>query len=776
MNPALLLAAACLTTLGAAPSPRVAAADKPNVVYILADDMGYGDVSCLNEKSAWKTVHMDRLAAEGMVFTDAHSGSAVCTPTRYGILTGRYAWRSRSKRGVLGGASEHLIDPDRMTVADLLKKNGYHTACIGKWHLGWDWPKGENGKGIDYSRPVRNGPSVNGFDTYYCHSGSLDMAPYVYVENDRVTAPPDRTTENKDYQGFWRKGSTGADFRHADVLPNFTRRAVEYIQSRAREKTPFFLYLALAAPHTPILPTKEFEGKSGTNPYGDFVLQVDDTVGRVMKAVDAAGIAENTIFIMTSDNGCSPRARFEELERFGHDPSHVFRGHKADIFEGGHRIPFLVRWPSRVKPGSRSDETICLTDLVRTCSDILGDPLPDDAGEDSVSFLPALRGEKTGKPLREATIHHSINGSFAIRMGKWKLALCPGSGGWSAPKPAQAFKQELPLVQLFDLANDIGETKNLSQKRGDVVRRMIDRLEKTVRDGRSTPGKPQKNEGKTNFLPKGYSRRDAGEQATAPSLRGEFGKAEIVYKTLGDIQLKLHVYSPSGKTKEGLAAIVFFFGGGWNGGNPSQFFPHCEHLASRGMVAVSAEYRVESRHKTTPFECVEDARSAIRYIRRNARKLGIDPNRIAAGGGSAGGHLAAATATVTVPSSETEEKRASSRPDALVLFNPVFDNGPEGYGYNRVKDRYREISPLHNLEGKKVPPTVVFLGTRDNLIPVSTARKYKELMESGGNRCDLHLYEDQPHGFFNYRKGENEYYGRTVEAMDRFLEQLGFLK
>ena len=409
-------------------SPPTARATPPNIVYILADDMGYGDVSCLNPNAAWKTPHIDRLAAEGMTFTDAHSGSGVCTPTRYGILTGRYAWRSRLKRGVLGGQSKHLINPKRMTVASFLGERGYHAACIGKWHLGWDFAmKKDAPKEIDYEGPVTNGPRANGFDTYYCHSGSLDMAPYVYVQDDRVTAAPNRTTVNADYQGFWREGPTGADFRHEDVLPNFTRRGAAYVRERAKTGKPFFLYLALPAPHTPILPTAEFVGKSKSNLYGDFVLQVDATVGALMHAVEESGVADNTLFIVTADNGCSPRAKFDELEKFGHRPSGPFRGHKADIYEGGHRVPFIVRWPARVKSNTRSEQTLCLTDLVRTCAEVVGTPLPQDAGEDSVSFLSALTGTAT-QPLREATVHHSINGSFAIRQGPMEARAVPWLG------------------------------------------------------------------------------------------------------------------------------------------------------------------------------------------------------------------------------------------------------------------------------------------------------------------------------------------------------------
>lgn len=476
----------------------------PNIVYVLADDMGFGDVSCFNPGAAWKTPHIDRLAAEGMMFTDAHSGSAVCTPTRYGVLTGRYAWRSRLKRGVLGGSSKHLIDPDRMTVASLLRQHGYRTACIGKWHLGWDFARepADPGK-IDFTAPVANGPRSNGFDHYYCHNGSLDMAPYVYVEDDCVTAPPDRVTVNTDYQGFWRKGPTGADFVHEDVLPNFTRRGVAWIRESARIGEPFFLYLALPAPHTPILPTAEFVGKSGTNAYGDFVLQVDATVGALMRALEEAGVGDDTLIIVTADNGCSPRAKFDELAAFGHDPSGPFRGHKADVYEGGHRVPFVARWPARVRAGTRSSQTICLTDLLRTCADIVGASLPDDAGEDSVSLLPALDGADD-PPLREATVHHSINGSFAIRQGRWKLALCPGSGGWSDPKPRPARNQRLPLAQLFDLHADPGERDNVAKEHPEVVQRLTALLARYVDRGRSTPGAPQANDGKVDYLPDPY--------------------------------------------------------------------------------------------------------------------------------------------------------------------------------------------------------------------------------------------------------------------------------
>ncbi len=470
--------------------------NKPNIVYILADDMGYGDVSCLNPSSKIHTGHLDGLAADGMILEDAHATSAVCTPSRYSILTGRYNWRSRLKAGVLSGYSTHLIEPGRATVASFLKTCGYHTAMIGKWHLGWDWTTTDdnppNESNVDFAGPVANGPDSYGFDYYYAHCGSLDMPPYVYVENGRATAQPNRVTEDTGKFTWWRKGPTASDFHHEDVLPNFTRRGVKYIETRAATAEPFFLYLPLPAPHTPILPTPEFRGKSGTNAYGDFCLQVDDGVGRIMDALHRIGAADNTIVIFASDNGCSPEADFDQLADVGHHPSHVFRGHKADIYEGGHRIPLIIRWPNEIRPGSVSTETVCLCDFLATCADIMGADLPDNAGEDSVSNLPVWQGKSLDKSLREATIHHSIDGSFSIRKGKWKLEMCAGSGGWSDPRPGKEC-EGLPPIQLYNLDADIGERENVYDDHPDVVEELKSLLTQYIKNGRSTTGARQPN-------------------------------------------------------------------------------------------------------------------------------------------------------------------------------------------------------------------------------------------------------------------------------------------
>ncbi len=460
----------------------------PNIIYILADDLGYGDISSLNPDAAWKTAHIDRLAAEGMSFTDAHTNSAVCTPTRYGVLTGRYAWRTRLKNGVLWGWDKPLIEIGEPTVGKLLQRHGYTTGCIGKWHLGLGWQfHNSNPDSIDFSKPITGGPVDVGFDYFFGITASLDIPPYVYIENDYSTVIPNEYTENNSKQGWWRRGLTGIDFEHEQVLPVLTEKAVSFIeeQSENPDGKPFFLYFPLPAPHTPILPIEEFEGKSNTTLYGDFMLQVDHTVGEILKALDRQGITNETLVIFTSDNGCSPQADFEALATFGHDPSYLFRGHKADIFEGGHRVPFLVRWPGKVKPGSSSAQVICLTDLMATAAAIVGDTLSQNAGVDSYNLLPALLDNQV-EQIREATVHHSINGSFAIRKGKWKFIMCPGSGGWSHPKPGSPEVGNLPPFQLYDLESDIGETQNLVNEYPEVAGELMKLLEKYISEGRST--------------------------------------------------------------------------------------------------------------------------------------------------------------------------------------------------------------------------------------------------------------------------------------------------
>lgn len=476
---------------------------KPNIIYILADDMGYGDVSALNEKCKFQTKNLDEMCEKGIAFSDAHATSAVCTPSRYGILTGRYNWRSRLKSGVLGGYSKHLIEEGRTTLAHVLKRNGYHTAAIGKWHLGMDFPVTEDFKerlnfeapsledGVIYSDKIEYSPITNGFDYYYGISASLDMPPYVYIENDRFTEAPDHWCEAKPGKGSYRAGPTAHGFVHEEVLDVLCDKVIEQIEMN--KEHPFFVYFPMPAPHGPILPGKKFQGASGVNEYTDFVLHCDDVVGRIMDKLKETGLYDNTIVVYTADNGCSPIVDFKELAEKGHYPSYIFRGAKADIYEGGHRVPYIMQWPNGMAQNAFCDQTVCLSDFMGTIAELLGDTLDETEGVDSVSNLSLWENPK-GEAVREYTVHQSINGSLAIRNQEFKLEMCPGSGGWSYPMKHQ-ITEDMPKFQLYDLKNDIGETTNVIDQYPEIYEKLRIALKENVLNGRSTNGPVQQMNG-----------------------------------------------------------------------------------------------------------------------------------------------------------------------------------------------------------------------------------------------------------------------------------------
>jgi len=484
---------------------RAAAAPQPNVIVILGDDMGIDSVSAFNTKMGLKTSAIDRLASEGMSFMDAHSTSGVCSPTRYGLLTGRYNWRSRLKRGIVGKWERPLIADARLTLPEMFRAQGYATCMIGKWHLGWHWPK----KGgsvtqkldeIDFTKPINGGPNSHGFD-YYFGDDVPNWPPYAWRENERLIGNP--TVQMK--QGTMVGVSAGpavADWDFSAVLLEYGKRCAEYVRGRKTKEQPFFLYFPMPSPHTPIAPGGKFKGITGISPYADFLVESDWAVGEIMKALDETGQADNTVVFFTCDNGTSPKANFPQLDAAGVHLNVNWRGWKADAYEGGHRVPFIVRWPGQVKPGTRSTQTITLTDIMATCAGILGAELPANAAEDSVSLLPVLRGKKMEKPLHDVVIHHSGSGHFAIRKAQWKLLLCRGSGGWSPPRETEAAKKKLPMLQLYDLANDPKESKNLHAQYPNKVKELVSDLAKAFRNGRTTHGPRQQNEGWPNTIPK----------------------------------------------------------------------------------------------------------------------------------------------------------------------------------------------------------------------------------------------------------------------------------
>ena len=496
-----------------------AAPKKPNILYVLADDLGYGDVGCYNLKSKIPTPNIDRLASQGVRFTDAHDPAAVCTPTRYGILTGRYCWRSPLKRDVLDPWKPSLIPPGRLTVPAMLRQHGYTTAAFGKWHLGWDWPTTDgkhagfdeqtNTCNVDFTKSIPGGPVSRGFDYFFGNDAPFHP-PYVFIENDRAVALPTGVLPLADLRQKQKEGKElgpletdpgpmvpGWDlFKY---LPEITAKTIQYIERQAahNRSEPLFIYMALPSPHTPIVPSPEFRGKSCAGLYGDWVYQTDWSLGQILAALDRTGLAGDTMVVFTSDNGPEKFA-YQRILEYGHCSMGDLRGVKRDSWEGGHRVPFIVRWPGRVNPGTTCFETICHTDLMATCAAIVEARLPDDAGEDSYNILPALLGENNGRSIREATVMHSANGMFAIRQGDW--VFIRAITGEAMKIEPEWFKQKRGYQphgypgELYNLSEDPAECKNLYGEHPEIVQCLNALLQKYIDNGRSTPGKPQRND------------------------------------------------------------------------------------------------------------------------------------------------------------------------------------------------------------------------------------------------------------------------------------------
>ena len=460
--------------------------DFPNIVFIMADDMGYGDPGCYGATKI-KTPNIDRVARQGVRFTDAHTPSAVCTPTRYGVLTGRYCWRSRLKKGVLySGHDPLLIEPDRLTVASLLKSKGYDTAAVGKWHVGLGLQER-----ADFSKQLEPGPLALGFNYAFILPASHDIAPYCFVENGYVVG--ELTEQKKRITANQNKGLATKGWTEEKIAPEITKKAVKFIENHAKtnKNQPFFLYFTPAAPHLPNIPAEFMQGTSQAGDRGDHVQEFDWSVGQVLDTLDRLNLADNTLVIITSDNGGLPGDFKEGTDitnwpTYGHKTNDDLKGWKADIYDGGHRVSFVARWPGKIKPDSTSSELICLTDLTATCAAITKSSLPDNAAEDSYNVLPALLNQKLDKPIREAVVHHSLTGVFAIRQGKWKLIPALGSGGLTKPQTAEPNPGE-PAGQLYDMENDPAETKNLWSQHPDVVERLTALLEKYKNQGHSRP-------------------------------------------------------------------------------------------------------------------------------------------------------------------------------------------------------------------------------------------------------------------------------------------------
>ena len=504
----LLFLLPCFLVLMAADSEKF-----PNVVLILADDLGYGDVGCYNPESKIRTPNLDRLAREGMLFRDAHSPATVCTPTRYSVLTGRMAFRT-GMRGVFTGAGGPcMIEKSRLTLGGMLQNKGYTTALFGKWHVGMTFhdkqgkPINQNGlaavKRIDYSRPIPDGPIHRGFNHFF---GTVCCPTtdwlYAFIEGDRIPVPPtaivDRSPLPKHpYSRDNRPGMIAPGFDLEEVDLTFLKKSLNFLEEHAKNspKKPFFLFHSAQAVHLPSFPGDAFKGKTDSGPHGDFIFELDFIVGELMNALKKHGFAENTLVVFTSDNGPEVPTVINMRKTHKHDGARPWRGVKRDNWEGGHRVPFIARWPGRVKPGSVSDQIICLTDLMATCAEIIGAKLPNDAAEDSFNFLPVLLGKDKDKPIREYVIHQTISLAMAIRRGPWKYLDHKGSGGsnysrdgeWGLKQYALPEKAPGASGQLYNLKSDPGETDNLFFKHPEIVRELKAKLEEFKKSGRSAP-------------------------------------------------------------------------------------------------------------------------------------------------------------------------------------------------------------------------------------------------------------------------------------------------
>lgn len=486
---------------GQAAKPPAVSSSKPNIVLILADDFGVGDIQAHYPNNKIATPYLDQLVREGMSFTDAHSPSAVCSPTRYGLLTGRYAWRTRLQEWVVAAYEPPLIAKGRPTLPGFLQKHGYHTSCIGKWHLGWNWPgpqpsrmtevkNGQKTLTWDFTKPIADGPIARGFD-YFFGVDLPNLPPFTYIENDRIVIQPTDQYVHDPTEGVvMPRGFVGAPmapgWKFADIMPEITKRAVEQVRRLAKSKQPFFLYFSQTSPHEPVVPSKRFKGKSGIAPIADFVMETDWSAGQVIKAVDDAGIADNTIIIFTADNGHSHYTGWPDLIKAGHLPSGEFRGHKGDIWEGGHRVPFVVRWPGKIKPNSQSRQLIGLNDVFATCAELIGMELPANGAEDSISFLTSMLGRK--QQPRANLVNHSNHGEFSYREGNWKLVFKnQGFLNRVRGKPR--------ITELYDLSSDIGESNNLAASMPKKVSAMSNNLGLLVSRGATRAGLQTRNDG-----------------------------------------------------------------------------------------------------------------------------------------------------------------------------------------------------------------------------------------------------------------------------------------
>ncbi|MBI1247197.1 sulfatase-like hydrolase/transferase [bacterium] len=486
----------CFSFVPLSGSLAAAQKNRPNILILYADDLGFGDLSCYNPKGKIPTPNLDKLAASGIRFTNGHSSSGICTPSRYALLTGRHHWRDF--HGIVNAMGSSVFKPQRLTMPEMLKEEGYATAAIGKWHLGWDWEairikKGNTPDCFDWSKKIPDGPLAHGFDHYFGDT-VINFPPYAWIEDDKLVKAPDTMKDEKAWkpikEGGWecRPGPMVTGWDPYAVLPTLTEKGVEYLKSRKDQKEPFFLYFAFPCPHAPIIPNDEFDGKSGAGPFGDFVVETDAMVGKLLAALEESGHADDTVVVFTADNGPEKYA-YARDEKYGHWSPEPFRGLKRDIYEGGHHVPFIIRWPGVTKPGKVTDALVSQIDLMGTFASALNLLLADDAAEDSHDLLPLLEGK--ADKVRQSHVHNTFARQYAIRDGDWLLIDAKTgyrTGGWQAWEPRHGYPgDDNQPVELYNLAEDIGQRHNVAADQPEKVKEMQALLTKIQEQGHSAP-------------------------------------------------------------------------------------------------------------------------------------------------------------------------------------------------------------------------------------------------------------------------------------------------